>query len=237
MRQLQLPLWKVLHEAAQSPETVELDQLWQEVEASIVDLECAGQLQVAGEAISQITAVFEARSQRAFEEILATASQDGPIMSEAAFDQYVRQTMQVEFDEYIESSDRLPRKPISISENESQTIVAEVEPIRLIEALHEGMQVVDPEVAYEQALALAHAEDVSEWGATIQAWLSQRDSSATRVRAQAVPLVRLQRSIKMPLVQVWLALLLNGFAIEQRGEFYDLEQVWILQSSSRSEMS
>ncbi|GAP99886.1 hypothetical protein NIES2104_64520 [Leptolyngbya sp. NIES-2104] len=227
MRQLQLPLWKVLEEAAQSPETAELDQLWREVEASIVDLECAGQLQVAGEAISQITAVFAARSQRAFEEILATASQDGPIMSEAAFDQYVRQTMQIEFDEYIEPLDRLPRKSISISENESQSIVAEVEPARLIEALHEVMQVVDPEVAYEQALALAHEEDVSQWGAAIQAWLSQRD--------QAVPLVRLQRSIKMPLVQVWLALLLNGFAIQQRGEFYDLEQVWILQSSSPSE--
>lgn len=227
MRQLQLPLWKVLEEAAQSPETAELDQLWQEVEASIVDLECAGQLQVAGEAISQITAVFAARSQRAFEEILATASQDGPIMSETAFDQYVRQTMQIEFDEYIEPLDTLPRKPIEVSETDSRSIVVEVEPMQLIEALHDVIQVVDPEVAYEQALALAHAEDVSEWGAAIQEWLSQRN--------QAVPLLRLQRSLKMPLVQVWLALLLNGFAIQQRGEFYDLEQVWVLQSSSPSE--
>lgn len=124
---------------------------------------------------------------------------------------------------------------LEVSENDSQSMVAEVEPMRLIEALHEVIQGVDPEVAYEQALALAHAEDVSEWGAAIQAWLSQRDSSATRVRAQAVPLLRLQRSLKMPLVQVWLALLLNGFAIQQRGEFYDLEQVWVLQSSSPSE--
>jgi hypothetical protein len=220
MRQLQLPLWKVLEAAAQSPETAELDQLWQEVEASIVDLECAGQLQVAGEAISQITSVFEVRCQRTFEEILATASQDGPTMSETAFDHYVRQTMQIEFDEYIEPFDTLLRKPIEVSENESQSLVAEVEPMRLIETLHEVMQVVDPELAYEQALALAHAEDVSEWGAAIQTWLSQRN--------QAVSLLGLQRSLKMPLVQVWLALLLNGFAIQQRGEFYDLDQVWIL---------
>ena len=171
--------------------------------------------------------MFEARSQRAFEELLATASNDGPTMSEAAFDQYVRQTMQIEFDEYIEPFDTLPRKPTAIDENESQSIVAEVEPMRLIEALHEAIQNVDPDVAYEQALALAHAEDVSEWGDAIQTWLSQRE--------QAVPLLKLQRSIKMPLVQVWLALLLNGFKIEQRGEFYDLEQVWILQSSNRSE--
>lgn len=127
----------------------------------------------------------------------------------------------------VEPFDRLPRKPISISEDDSHSIVVEVEPARLIEALHKVMQVVDPEVAYEQALVLAHEEDVSQWGAAIQAWLSRRN--------QAVPLLRLQRSLKMPLVQAWLALLLNGFAIQQRGEFYDLEQVWVLQSSSPSE--
>lgn len=54
----------------------------------------------------------------------------------------------------------LLHKLIEVSENESQSIVVEVEPMRLIEALHEVMQVVDPEVAYEQALALAHAERV-----------------------------------------------------------------------------
>lgn len=145
-------------------------------------------------------------------------------MSEAAFDQYVCQTLQIEFDEYIEPFDSLPRKPISINEHESQSIVVEVEPMRLIEALHEVIQVIDPEMAYEQALALAHEEDVSQWGDAIQTWLGQRD--------QAVSLLRLQRSLKMPLVQVRLALLLNGFAIQQRGEFYDLEQVWVLQSSS-----
>lgn len=31
MRQLELPLWKVLHEAVQSPETAELEQLWQDL--------------------------------------------------------------------------------------------------------------------------------------------------------------------------------------------------------------
>jgi hypothetical protein len=38
----------------------------------------------------------------------------------------------------------------------------------------------------------------------------------------------LQESLGMPLVQVWLALLLNGMTLEQRGSFYQTEQVWIL---------
>lgn len=140
-------------------------------------------------------------------------------MSEDAFDRYVRQTMQIEFDEYIEPLDKLPRKPIEIIEDGSRSLVAEVEPARLIEALNEEINVIDPEVAYEQAMAQAHDEDVSEWGEAIRNWLSQRD--------QSVSLLILQRGVGMSLVQVWLALLLNEFAIEQRGEFYQTEQIWI----------
>lgn len=224
MKQLELPLWDVLQAAVQTPEAADLEQLWQEVEASIVDLECAGQLSVAGEAITRITAVFGARSQLAFEELMATASQDGPIMREDAFDQYVRQTMQIEFDEYVEPLGSLPRKLPELSQMDaSQSIVAEVEPARLIEALNEVIKVIDPEIAYQEAMAIAHDEDVSEWGNEIEAWLSQHD--------RAVSLLTLQRSLSMPLVQIWLALLLNGFVLEQRGEFYDLNQVWILESS------
>lgn len=140
-------------------------------------------------------------------------------MSEDAFDRYVRQTMQIEFDEYIEPLDKLHRLPIEIIEDGSRSLVAEVEPARLIEALNEEINVIDPEVAYEQAMAQAHDEDVSEWGEAIRNWLSQRD--------QSVSLLILQRGVGMSLVQVWLALLLNEFAIEQRGEFYQTEQIWI----------
>ena len=72
-------------------------------------------------------------------------------------------------------------------------------------------------------MALAHDEKVSEWGATISLRLDEWDKPQ-----QSVSLLELQRSVEMPLVQVWLALLLNGFEIEQRGDFYDTEQVWIL---------
>lgn len=75
----------------------------------------------------------------------------------------------------------------------------------------------------QTALDIAHDEKVSEWGATISLRLDEWDKPQ-----QSVSLLELQRSVEMPLVQVWLALLLNGFEIEQRGDFYDTEQVWIL---------
>jgi hypothetical protein len=70
------------------------------------------------------------------------------------------------------------------------------------------------------ALDAAHTENISEWGAAISVRLEEW--------GQPVSLLELQRSVELPLVQVWLGLLLNGFAIEQRGEFYETEQVWIV---------
>ena len=31
----------------------------------------------------------------------------------------------------------------------------------------------------------------------------------------------------MPMVEVWLGLLLAGFALEQRGEFYENNNIWV----------
>jgi hypothetical protein len=76
----------------------------------------------------------------------------------------------------------------------------------------------------QTALDTAHDENVSEWGAAISTRLDRWEQP----QQESVPLLELQRSVELPLVQVWLALLLNGFEIEQRGEFYDTEQVWIV---------
>jgi len=104
---------------------------------------------------------------------------------------------------------------------EQKEMVAGIPRFVTVEAL-EKPEIIDPEAAYQQAISLAHDEDVSEWGSAISAWLNQRD--------QPISLLKLQRSLRI--VQVWLALLLNGFKIEQRGEFYQTEHVWILRSTT-----
>jgi hypothetical protein len=216
---INLPVWDAIKVATADPEDADLAILWQEVDAAIVNLDCLGGLQVAGEAISKITDVFELRSQLAFESIQAIGSDDGPRMSEDAFDQYVRQTMQIDFDIYIEPLASLPRKEYQFQEDEeTQPQVTEVDRQVLMEAILS--EPVDPETAYQEAIALAHDEDVSAWGATISAQLDKWN--------RPVSLMDLQSSIQMPLVQVWLALLLNGIPLEQRGGFYQTEQIWIL---------
>ena len=94
---------------------------------------------------------------------------------------------------------------------------------RLIAAFEE----IDPEAAYHTAIALAHDENVSEWGAMISARLGELERESSDEVQVSISLLELQRAIDLPLIQVWLGLLLNEFAIEQRGEFYDTENIWI----------
>ncbi|OYD86508.1 hypothetical protein CDG77_34790, partial [Nostoc sp. 'Peltigera membranacea cyanobiont' 213] len=45
-----------------------------------------------------------------------------------------------------------------------------------------------------------------------------------------ISLVKLQRVLQMPMVEVWLGLLLGGFTLEQRGDFYHNQNVWVKSS-------
>jgi hypothetical protein len=71
----------------------------------------------------------------------------------------------------------------------------------------------------QAAIDVAHREDIELWGEAIAVKLNECGS---------LPLLELQRAVEMPLVQVWLALLLNGFGVEQRGDFYDPRGVWVV---------
>lgn len=225
--QLELNLWASLREAAQLPEEAALPDLWQLLDVTLADLETLEQLRVAAEAIARIAEVFQERSVRIFEELEAATSDDGPVMPTDAFDRYVRQTMQVDLEQFIEPPVSLPRKPPQRSpqeEAEEQSVVGVIDQMALLQALDAQMSqepgLTEAEV-FNRAMAVAHEEDVSAWVEAIAQWM-QADATP------AISLLELQRSLKMPLVQVWLALLLGEYRLEQRGEFYETQQLWVL---------
>lgn len=224
VEQLELPLWEALKEAAIAPDALDLPHLLQVLDESLADLDTVGQLQVAAEAIHQIVQVFQDRSILAFEELEAISSEEGPVMPADAFDRYVRQTMEVDLDQFIEPLTQLPRKvPERQMGDAAHSVVGELDPAALLQALdeqmsqHPGFTEVE---AFNQAIALAHDEDVSTWVETIVQRMGEHPLSP-------IPLVQLQQAMEMPLIQLWLALLLGGFLLEQRGEFYETQQVWI----------
>ncbi|MDB9317134.1 MULTISPECIES: hypothetical protein [Cyanophyceae] len=49
----------------------------------------------------------------------------------------------------------------------------------------------------------------------------------TQVQGE-ISLTKLQRMLRMPMVEVWLGLLLGGFVLEQRGDFYHSQNIWII---------
>lgn len=82
------------------------------------------------------------------------------------------------------------------------TIVAEIDPEKLLEAL--------PSI--EQIQELAHSENVEEWIEIVRLALTERMSLAALVEQSGLAIVPL-----------WIALLFGGFRVEREGDFYEGE--------------
>ena len=138
-------------------------------------------------------------------------------MADDAFDRYVRQSMVVDFDQFIEPLQSLPRKATEHAKN-SNSIAGEIDKEVLIQALEqESLLSFDEE--FEQAISTAHTENVSSW---IEAIAQCIGSNFSPIR-----LIDLQQALQLPIVEVWLGLLLGDFKLEQRGGFYDSNEIWI----------
>lgn len=71
-----------------------------------------------------------------------------------------------------------------------------------------------------QPLSVAYAENVGDWSSTIANYLQQHPVTS---------LVDAQHSLKMPLIELWIgALLSSQVKLEQRGNFYQVDSVWLM---------
>jgi hypothetical protein len=217
VKQLELDLWDVLSTARQTPEDANLPMVFKLLDLTLFDLDTRSQLRIAGEAVCQITNLFYDRSSFLFEELHSRAVNGEPIISDDAFDRYVRQSMVVDFDQFIEPLQSLPRK-ISEQRESGNSMVGAIDKEVLIQAL-EQESLLSVEEEFERAISTAHAENVSAWIEAI-AYCIANNSSPIR-------LLDLQSALKFPIVEIWLGLLLGDFKLEQRGNFYESNEIWI----------
>ena len=161
LKRLELDLWDVLSTARQTPEDANLPMVFELLDLTLVDLDTRSQLRIVGEAICQIADLFCDRSDFLFEELHSRAAKGEPIMADDAFDRYVRQSMVVDFDQFIEPLQSLPRK-ISEQRKSGNSIVGEIDKEVLIQAL-EQESLLSLEEEFERAISTAHVEDVSSW--------------------------------------------------------------------------
>ncbi|NUN67436.1 hypothetical protein HCU40_22695 (plasmid) [Pseudanabaena biceps] len=149
--------------------------------------------------------------------MLSRAVKGEPIMADDAFDRYVRQSMVVDFDQFIEPLPSLPRKNPEQTKH-GNSMVGAIDKEVLIQAL-EQESLLSVEEEFERAISTAHAEDVSSWIEAIAQCIASNFSPMC--------LIDLQAGLPLPIVEIWLGLLLGDFKLEQRGSFYDSKEIWV----------
>ncbi|BAY14109.1 hypothetical protein [Calothrix sp. NIES-2098] len=214
----QLTIWDVLDEMSEAPPTSSLAPVWDCLDTELQDLSVEAQLETAAVAFNQIADILKSRALMLLQDVRDRNSPDGPIVSTDIFAGLVRTTMQLDLDDLIEPTVPQTFKPHGPHQflntgSKGDSVVAPVEKEKVLEMLEEVRTV-------EDVHKLAGDEDVQKWQNAIAHCLANIQDE--------ISLPQLQRALKMPIVEVWLGLLLGGFTLEQRGDFYNKSDIWVM---------
>jgi hypothetical protein len=204
----QLTIWDILDEMSEAPPTSTLAPVWDCLDAELESLSVEAQLSTAAQAFFQIADILKSRAELLLEDIRAQNDVEGPVIST---DDLIEEPAPQNF---------RPHGPHQFSHTAEShdSVAAPVEKENVLAMLE--IQTV------EDVHRLAGDEDVQKWQSAIALYLTQVKDEIT------LPL--LQRALKMPMVEVWLGLLLGGFTLEQRGDFYHSEAIWVIADSPQS---
>ncbi|MFK8186613.1 MAG: hypothetical protein AB8B99_24815 [Phormidesmis sp.] len=213
VRQLELNLEVAIEEASELPERVDVLSLWSQFEGELAGLENRDHLRVAGDILVQLAGLCETKADLLWEDWQDTHNTDGPVMDGDWLQGLTRQTQELDFSELVNRSYQTGCEHPNEDKLDEDSIAGDVQKLSVLDMI-DALEDADLK---RQALAVSHAENVSEW---VKALAAQQKDSPQR-------LVDLQRQLKMPLIEVWIAALLGGFPLEQRGSFYQTQEVWV----------
>ncbi|MEL6138460.1 MAG: hypothetical protein AAFR42_13755 [Cyanobacteria bacterium J06628_6] len=218
VRQLELNLDLAFEIAAEVTEEADVRTLWEQFESVMADLPWRDQLRLGGEVINQLAGICEAKADVLWEDWQDAHNADGPVMDGDWLRGLTRQTQELDFSEHVNRPSYALKEQDSQPEDED-SMVGEVDKATVLAFLDD----LTEEAEKQKALAVSHAENVSDW--------IQELSSRGIGRPQK--LIELQQQLQMPLIELWIAALLGGFSLEQRGQFYETAEVWVGQSGSQ----
>ncbi|MGG6265584.1 hypothetical protein ACQ4M3_06210 [Leptolyngbya sp. AN03gr2] len=237
-RQLELDLWRSLEIATACPDEKEmLTTVWQTYDqwAEMIATQPAStQLELAGEILQQIAELICLRSDILIEEWKQQHDPVEPIVDISGRSDLFMQTQEFNLSRLIERDLPAPypeyrQSPTKVESAESAA--GSVNPARLIAAMGDQLQqeakLADEEVAeaFKAAIETAHNENVAQWTqAIVTFW------ETTQVHA--ISFAELCQQLNRPWIEVWLALLLGGFLLELRGDWYEGE-IWIVGYTQR----
>ena len=210
VRQLELNLEVAFEEAAEVPETANVLSLWAQFEGELAGLEQRDHLRVAGDILVQLAGLCEAKADVLWEDWQDAHNAEGPVMDGDWLSGLTRQTQELDFSELV-------NRTYSTHPNEDKADEDSIAGEALKLSVLEMIDALDDADLKSQALAVSHAENVSDW---VKALAAMQKDSPQR-------LIDLQQQLQMPLIEVWIAALLGGFPLEQRGSFYQTQEVWV----------
>jgi hypothetical protein len=205
-------------------DSAQLKILWQQMERSLALLSDADQLRLAGHVIVRLSELCQAKAERWLADWEVQHHQTDPLWDDQLLAGLVQKTMHLDLSDLV----RTKPKPVR-SKPQPGSVIGAVDKKKLLSVLD---SIETEESAKQQALAVAHDEDVSAWIETIEQWWndSQRSGNQTR-RHPSHPADSevwfselcqgiCRENARMTPVKIFLALLLGGYALEQPGGFY-----------------
>ncbi|MGA7932027.1 MAG: hypothetical protein WCA35_00455 [Kovacikia sp.] len=222
VQQLELDLWQSLEKASRFPETADLRSLCDALEQTLSDQSLAEQLTVAGDVLVQLSEVHAARANLLLSGWERRHNPAEPVVNlEDCVDLFV-QSLTLDVSELFEEAEPIqyPANRKKTSSQEEGSIVGEVDKNALLDWVDQmtAAQPLDELEMAEQIRDLAHGENVEEWSRAIAQYLHFRSN---------IRLPDLQQALGIPMVELWLGLLIGGYLLEQQGEFYDSQTLWI----------
>lgn len=210
-------------EASQFPEEANLHLLYELMDLILPQLPQSLQLQVAGDVILVLSGIVADRSTvllEAWERIRNASlpflypelveSMGGRKGVRFDYDAIGRATLEPGQGKY----QRIRPKKTKLKPDDS--VVAEVSK----EALLEFLDQVEAVQTKEEALHVAHDEDVSAWSSAISERINQEAS-------KRLSLTQLAQELCRPWIEVWLGALLGGFFLERWGEDFYAGEIWV----------
>jgi hypothetical protein len=225
VQQLELDLWQSLETASRFPETADLRSLCDALEQTISDQSLAEQLAVAGDVLMQLSEVHAARADLLISRWERRHNPTEPVVNlEECVDLFV-QSLSLDITDLFEEPEPMQyptnRKKKSSAQVDG-SIVGEVDKEALLNWVDQmaAEQPLDEAQVAEQIRELAHGENIEEWSRAIAQQLQRLHAN--------IRLSDLQQMLKMPIVEIWLGLLMGGYSFDQQGNFYDTENLWII---------
>lgn len=211
--QLELDFRSAIAQALAEPEAADLRQLWRSLEPELAGLSQKEQLSVAGQALCDLAEVCQRRAELMWGEWVDRHNTDGPIPDEDFLSGLVQKTMFLDISELVRQPKS--RKAAGSMVDEGEPVVEEV--TKEVALLLAG---VEEEEEPLSVTVLEHDENIVAWAEAVRGWMQRQG-------LESAAITQLQQGTGLSVVKLWLAALLGGLVLVQRGGFYEREGVAI----------